>query len=376
MGVKVADKIASIKARQSPASKVAAKLSESKRLLDQEIVDKAKEALRGLKGDKGDKGDIGPMGPRGFKGEDGHTPVAGIDFIIRHGKDGKDGSNVDVSGYVPYIGATGDVTLGIFGVQANVIDCPEIYSSAGSLKIMPDAQGNVDLFSDTDVANNVDGKQFSINRRAAEGDTTLGFFINDDQWAHIWANWDVSIYSTVTSGVIKLGAVSTNVVHLVGTINSIGEPSGNKNLPLRHYGYITADSAQRYVTWLLDDDDDYFHLTRSDTNILGFKIEMPVNLNGGLNATGGQIRGIVTVDDTYIVLLTDYTVICNKATNFVVTLPTAVVGQMFMIKNINIGVVTVDGDGGDTIDGDPNVTLNQWDSVTIQCYAANKWVIV
>ena len=28
----------------------------------------------------------------------------------------------------------------------------------------------------------------------------------------------------------------------------------------------------------MDDDDDYFHLTRSDTNILGFKIDVPVNI--------------------------------------------------------------------------------------------------
>lgn len=186
---------------------------------------------------------------------------------------------VDVSGLVPYNGAIADVNLGVHNLAlTGAINCAEIYNSLSSLKIMPDAQGNVDLFGDTDVANGVDGKIFSVNRRAAEGDTTISIFGNDDQWAHICANWDMSIYSTVANGVIELGSIPTNIVRLIGTVNAIGEPVGTNNLPLRHYGYITADSAQRYVNWLLDDDDDCFHLTRSDTNILGFKVDLPLSV--------------------------------------------------------------------------------------------------
>ena len=84
----------------------------------------------------------------------------------------------------------------------------------------------------------------------------------------------------------------------------------------------------------------------------------------------------LTVDDTYQILVTDYTVICNKATSFTVTLPTAVVGQIFTIKNINTGIVTLEGSGADTIDGNLNLTIDQWDAVKLQCYIANKWVII
>jgi len=85
---------------------------------------------------------------------------------------------------------------------------------------------------------------------------------------------------------------------------------------------------------------------------------------------------ITVVTDTYNILATDYTVIANKTTDFTITLPTATVGQIFNIKNINTGIVTVEGASTDTIDGELNQTLGQWDSITLQCYLANSWVIL
>jgi len=95
----------------------------------------------------------------------------------------------------------------------------------------------------------------------------------------------------------------------------------------------------------------------------------------GSLAKVNKIGTITTVTDTYNVLTTDETIICNKATNFTITLPTAVVGQNFTIKNINTGVVTVDAAGTDTIDGSLNQTLNQWESFGLRCYIANKWAV-
>jgi len=85
---------------------------------------------------------------------------------------------------------------------------------------------------------------------------------------------------------------------------------------------------------------------------------------------------ITTVDATYQILVTDETIICNKATAFTVTLPTAVVGQKFTIKNINTGVVTLEGDSSDTIDGDLNQSIYQWENMQVQCYVANSWSIL
>jgi hypothetical protein len=76
-------------------------------------------------------------------------------------------------------------------------------------------------------------------------------------------------------------------------------------------------------------------------------------------------------------LTTDGVIVCNKTTAMTVTLLAATgSGRTRTIKNINTGTVTIDGDSGDTIDGDTTMALGQWDSVTLVDYAANKWVVI
>lgn len=76
------------------------KFLDNKNAPDKKLVD----IMRGPKGIKGDQGPIGPIGPKGdkgdkgdkgSKGDDGRTPVAGIDFIVYHGRDGEDGKDAD-----------------------------------------------------------------------------------------------------------------------------------------------------------------------------------------------------------------------------------------------------------------------------------------
>jgi hypothetical protein len=43
---------------------------------------------------------------------------------------------------------------------------------------------------------------------------------------------------------------------------------------IQQYAYITAASGVKYIQWLLDDTDDYFHLSKQDANVLGFKVDM------------------------------------------------------------------------------------------------------
>jgi hypothetical protein len=83
---------------------------------------------------------------------------------------------------------------------------------------------------------------------------------------------------------------------------------------------------------------------------------------------------VVTGTDS--VVATDLLVVCNSVGAFTLTMPTAVVGQLFHIKNIGAGTVTLEGASSDTIDGDLNQLLYQWDGVVIQCQAANTWVVV
>lgn len=81
--------------------------------------------------------------------------------------------------------------------------------------------------------------------------------------------------------------------------------------------------------------------------------------------------GAYTIDNT------DCVVNCT-ANTFTVTLPTAVgiAGQYFIIKNSGTGVITVDGDGSETIDGLANKILSvQYQSITVLSDGTN-WNII
>lgn len=83
----------------------------------------------------------------------------------------------------------------------------------------------------------------------------------------------------------------------------------------------------------------------------------------------------VTVTAAYQMLSTDKVVICNSVSPFTVTLPATLVGSKFEISNINTGIVAIEGSGSDTIDGELNQSIGQWESITVRCFASNLWII-
>jgi len=87
-----------------------------------------------------------------------------------------------------------------------------------------------------------------------------------------------------------------------------------------------------------------------------------------------------TETDTYTVTYDDGVIVCNKATAMTINLPDAttarMAGRVFIIKNINLGVVTVDGNSTQTIDGKTTITLSQkWQAIVLQCDGAN-WLSI
>ena len=78
----------------------------------------------------------------------------------------------------------------------------------------------------------------------------------------------------------------------------------------------------------------------------------------------------------YSPLSTDEMVNCT-ANTFTITLPTAVdiQGKTLYIKNSGTGVITLSGNGSQTIDGVNSVDLTQYDSLTILSTNAN-WIII
>ena len=80
--------------------------------------------------------------------------------------------------------------------------------------------------------------------------------------------------------------------------------------------------------------------------------------------------GPVTLDNT------DHVFVASAGT-FTVNLPAASgnTGREYIVQNSGAGVITVDGNASETVNGSTTQTLNQWESVTIVCDGTN-WVIV
>lgn len=101
----------------------------------------------------------------------------------------------------------------------------------------------------------------------------------------------------------------------------------------------------------------------------------PANVPSG--ATTGTILPFTNKTGTYVIDNTDCVINCT-ANTFTVTLPTAVgvEGQYYIIKNSGTGVITVDGDGSETIDGAANKKLAvQNESITVISNGAN-WLVI
>lgn len=107
----------------------------------------------------------------------------------------------------------------------------------------------------------------------------------------------------------------------------------------------------------------------TDDEVLVFQHTFAITDGAGVTNNLRQISAI------YTIALGDYYIECTTNT-FTTTLPTAVgiPGQSFVIKNSGTGVITLDGDGAETIDGGLTAVLNQYNSLTVVSNGAN-WII-
>jgi len=91
--------------------------------------------------------------------------------------------------------------------------------------------------------------------------------------------------------------------------------------------------------------------------------------NKGPFVGNGTVTGTTTLDTSY------GTIYCNGT--FTVTLPPIVdaPGKAYYIKNVGTGVITVDGDGSETIDDETTQTLNSYDCMLIRNDESEWWVL-
>jgi len=96
---------------------------------------------------------------------------------------------------------------------------------------------------------------------------------------------------------------------------------------------------------------------------------------------GGGISTVVTKTANYTAVAgTDDVILCNTTGAFTITLPaiSGNTGQVFYIKSINTGTITVDADGTETIDGDLNKFITtKYETLTLCCTGATPdWAIL
>lgn len=99
--------------------------------------------------------------------------------------------------------------------------------------------------------------------------------------------------------------------------------------------------------------------------------------NSKLHVNGSFSTAYVAKTSTYTASSADHTINCTSGT-FTVNLPTAsgITGRIYVIKNSGTGVITVDGNSSETIDGAATYSLSvQYQSVTVQSDGAN-WIII
>lgn len=96
-----------------------------------------------------------------------------------------------------------------------------------------------------------------------------------------------------------------------------------------------------------------------------------INLRGGVidagsGSGGGGVPAFAQKSANYTITTDDHTLEAT-ANTFTFTLPAAAscAGQFFYLINSGTGVVTIDGNGSETINGDLTVDMYQYDSVTL-----------
>ena len=193
---------------------------------------------------------------------------------------------------------TGNVGIGNTA-PTYLLDATEIGNSDGGFKIQPDVEGDVTLFEDTDVANDADGKSLYVHRKAAEGDGYVEFHVSKSQSPSINMNGlgkNHSIFAE--SNELNIRADEGNgLIKLLASDVQIGQ-YGAANPTFKQDGTITAIGGRKYIQYQVNDTTDNYELTREDSNIGAFDIQMPLTINSAytLPTVDGSADELLSTD--------------------------------------------------------------------------------
>lgn len=160
--------------------------------------------------------------------------------------------------YADFLGSIGtDQTLN----KDSSVDFDSVDNDEGNLTIQPSSAGDVILFGTTDVADNVDGKSLTINRKAVEGDIDIKFYVDQYKSVQFETSSDLWVENNASNFVVD-------------TDLFVNSPYGGTDAKvLRINGYITGATSQKYAQHQVNDTDDEYVISRQDSNIVAINIK-------------------------------------------------------------------------------------------------------
>ena len=210
------------------------------------------------------------------------------------------------------------------------IDCAEISNTLGDLKIEPDIQGNVILFSDTDVASGTtDGNHLIIHRKAAEGDASMDFYVNEFNQG-VWSAGAGMVF-TQSSGIMSFENQTGNYAHFrckQGYYFDIYNTTGNDFFVIRD----RVGSAERFKVYRQgqieipqDNAKMGFGLTTTDLELYSDGTDGHIDTTGDLLISGNiTTTGTGTFDDVIVSnLAIDSAVYTDGSSQLTTTAPTS-----------------------------------------------------
>ena len=325
----------------------------------------------------------------------GSTPVAGRQFVV-------DGTSPVISrmvgigaseyGYSEWVGDTNNLRIGVYGFSSDAT-----YANYRLRSVVEETSSNRGL---TLIASGATGDVKIAAGGTSSSNTgimvTAGGVVTMGKYANSTGLYDVSVksgsnekstfgvYSGATGANCNAeiwansGAGDLGVLAYDNNYSTVPNYTSNGVLTTSSYGgmgIFTHHATMGKIAFYTTGNTDADRVMTMDIN---------QNVNVGSSATTGKAKlsvegsvafGYSAQTGAYTATITDHVINCT-ANTFTVTLPTAVgiTGRQYVIKNSGAGVITVDGNAAETIDGAADATLaTQYDSITLASDGAN-WI--
>lgn len=169
------------------------------------------------------------------------------------------------------------------------IDLTSIFNTTGTLKLQPDVEGDVSLFEDTDIADNVDGKSLYLYRKSADerGDRYIQMYLSQWGTAVFKADANIQFQTTGTNNYIYFRSDADMYFNVAS-----GKPfyfrnnTSNQDIRMSFTGTTNSgefrwmedeDYFQFYDDVLLQDNEKLFLGSAADTSVYFDGLDLVIN---------------------------------------------------------------------------------------------------